>query len=318
MSAAASPIPAPRFRGKAPVRSATDDPVLAKIALILGTLTFLGLFLFLPLGAIFFEAFRRGAGVYFASLVHPEALAAVRMTLFATAVCVPVNVAFGLCAAWAIAKFDFRGKSFLITLIDLPFAVSPVIAGLVFVLVFGVRGWLGESLDTIGFDVIFATPGVILATLFVTFPFVARELIPLMQEQGSEEEEAAIVLGASGWQTFFRVTLPNIRWALVYGTVLCTARAMGEFGAVAVVAGNRGRTNTMPLYVELLYNEGKFAAAFAIASLLTMVGLMTLILKTVAELRLKAERKALNDTPNDDMNTPAAKPLNMPGDLALE
>lgn len=321
MSAVASEsplLPAPKVRRVAPVRSATDDPAIAKALLIFGTLSFLGLFLFLPLGAIFFEAFRRGAGVYFASLVHPEALAAIRMTLTATAICVPTNVAFGLCAAWAIAKFEFPGKSFLITLIDLPFAVSPVIAGLVFVLVFGVRGWLGESLDAVGFDVIFAMPGVILATLFVTFPFVARELIPLMQEQGSEEEEAAIVLGASGWQTFFRVTLPNIRWALVYGTVLCTARAMGEFGAVAVVAGNRGRTNTMPLYVELLYNEGKFAAAFAIASLLTLVGLITLVLKTIAEFRLKAERKALNDTPEDDVIDAAKTPLKMPGDLAHE
>ena len=240
----------------------------------------------MPLVAVFVEALRKGLPYFIASITEQDALAAIRLTLLTAFVAVPLNLAFGVAAAWAIAKFDFRGKSLLITLIDLPFSVSPVVVGLMFVLVFGLNGWLGPWLDAHGLKVIFAVPGIILATIFVTFPFVARELIPLMQAQGREEEEAAVVLGASGWQIFFRITLPNVRWGLLYGVILCNARAMGEFGAVSVVSGHiRGLTNTLPLHVEILYNDYNSTAAFACASLLALLALVTLAIKTVVERR---------------------------------
>jgi sulfate/thiosulfate transport system permease protein len=243
-----------------------------------------------PLAAIFAEALRKGFAVYAASFTDRNALSAIRLTLLVSAICVPLNLVFGLAASWAIAKFRFPGKSFLITLIDLPFAVSPVISGLIFVLLFGMRGWLGPWLNEHDIQIIFAVPGVILATLFVTFPFVAREVIPLMQEQGTDEELAAISLGASGWQTFWRVTLPNVKWALLYGVILCNARAMGEFGAVNVVSGHvRGSTNTLPLHVEILYNEYNFVAAFAVASLLALLALVTLAAKSIVEWRVRRE-----------------------------
>jgi sulfate transport system permease protein len=249
-------------------------------------LAFLGIFLFVPLAAVFYEALRKGVGVYWQAVIEPDALAAVRLTLLAAAISVPLNLVFGVAAAWAIAKFEFRGKNLLITLIDLPFSVSPVIAGLIFVLVFGLQGWFGEWLRDHDLKIIFAVPGIVLATIFVTFPFVARELIPLMQAQGTEEEEAAVVLGASGWQTLWRVTLPNVKWGLLYGVILSNARAMGEFGAVSVVSGHiRGLTNTLPLHVEILYNEYQFAAAFATASLLALLALVTLVLKVWVERR---------------------------------
>ena len=235
---------------------------------------------------VFAEAFRKGWQVYFAALVEPDALSAIALTLLVAAIAVPLNLVFGIAAAWAIAKFDFRGKQLLTTLIDLPFSVSPVIAGLIFVLLFGAQGWFGPWLIEHDVKIIFAVPGLVLATIFVTFPFVARELIPLMEAQGREEEEAAIVLGASGWQTFWRVTLPSIKWGLLYGVILCNARAMGEFGAVSVVSGHiRGRTNTLPLQVEILYNEYNFAAAFAVASLLALLALLTLVVKSLVEWR---------------------------------
>jgi sulfate transport system permease protein len=241
---------------------------------------------------VFTEALRKGLGTYFAALTEADAVAAIQLTLLVAAIAVPANLVFGVAAAWAIAKFDFRGKSVLITLIDLPFAVSPVISGLVYVLLFGAQGWLGPWLQAHDIRIIFAVPGIVLATVFVTFPFVARELIPLMQAQGTEEEEASRVLGASGWQMFWRVTLPNIKWALLYGVILCNARAMGEFGAVSVVSGHiRGQTNTMPLHIEILYNEYQFAAAFAVASLLAGLALVTLGLKYVVERRV-AQQKA--------------------------
>ena len=298
MTAAASPL----LGGAAPksslvssdivgrLRHATDEPVLVKGLLIGTTLAFLGLVLCVPLVAIFAEALRKGVGVFLASFTDAQALSAIRLTLITAAICVPLNLLFGLAAAWSISKFQFPGKSILITLIDLPFAVSPVISGLIFVLLFGMRGWLGPWLAEHNIQIIFAVPGMILATLFVTFPFVARELIPLMQEQGGDEELAAISLGASGWQTFWRVTLPNIKWALLYGVILCNARAMGEFGAVNVVSGHiRGKTNTMPLHVEILYNEYNFAAAFAMASLLALLALVTLAAKSVVEWRVRRE-----------------------------
>ena len=251
-------------------------------------LGFLTLFLFVPLVAVFAEALRKGFGVYLASLHEPAAWAAIKLTLLTAAISVPLNLVFGLAAAWAIAKFEFTGKSLLITLIDLPFAVSPVISGLIFVLLFGLQGWFGPWLAAHDIKLIFAVPGIVLATVFVTFPFVARELIPLMQEQGSEEEQAALSLGASGWQTFWRVTLPNVKWALLYGVILCNARAMGEFGAVSVVSGHiRGKTNTIPLHVEILYNEYNFVAAFAVASLLALLALLTLAAKSALEWRLR-------------------------------
>jgi sulfate/thiosulfate transport system permease protein len=275
------------------LRLATDEPGLVKFALTFTSLMFLTVVLFVPLAAIFAEALRKGVALYFASFTDAHALAAIRLTLLTAAICVPLNLVFGLAAAWAITKFHFPGKSFLITLIDLPFAVSPVISGLIFVLLFGMRGWLGPWLDSHGLQIIFATPGIILATLFVTFPFVARELIPLMQEQGSDEELAAVSLGASGWQTFWRVTLPNVKWALLYGVILCNARAMGEFGAVNVVSGRvRGKTNTMPLHVEILYNEYNFVAAFAVASLLALLAIVTLAAKSVVEWRVRREYEA--------------------------
>jgi sulfate transport system permease protein len=276
---------------RTPLRAATDEPVWVRWLLVGISVTFLSLFLFVPLAAVFAEAFRKGLGVYLASFRDPHALAAIRLTLLTAAVSVPASLVFGLSAAWAIAKFDFRGKSLLITLIDLPFAVSPVVSGLIYVLLFGLSGWLGPWLRTQDLQVIFAVPGIVLATLFVTFPFVARELIPLMQEQGTEEEQAALSLGASGWQTFWRVTLPNIKWALLYGVILCNARAMGEFGAVSVVSGHiRGKTNTMPLHVEILYNEYNFVAAFAVASLLALLALATLALKSLVEWQMQRQK----------------------------
>lgn len=264
-------------------------------AVLIGVaLAFLILFLFIPLIGVFVEAFRRGAGVFFAALSEPEAVSAIQLTLLVAGISVPLNAVFGVAAAWSITKFDFPGKAMLITLIDLPFSVSPVVAGLVYVLLFGAGSVLGPFLDdNFGFQVLFAVPGLVLATVFVTLPFVARELIPLMQEQGTSNEEAALSLGASGWQTFFRVTLPSIRWALLYGVLLCNARAMGEFGAVSVVSGHiRGETNTMPLYVEILYNEYNFAAAFSVASVLALLAILTLGIKSFLEWRFAGELAA--------------------------
>jgi sulfate transport system permease protein len=269
--------------------AASDTPVV-KWLIIAISLTFFATFLLLPLFAVFVEAFKKGWEAYLTAILEPDALSAMRLTLLAAAIAVPLNVVFGIAAAWAIAKHDFRGKQFLITLIDLPFSVSPVIAGLVYVLVFGLQGWFGPWLYEHDIKIIFAVPGIVLATIFVTVPFVARELIPLMQSQGREEEEAALVLGASGWRMFSRVTLPNIKWGLLYGVILCNARAMGEFGAVSVVSGHiRGQTNTMPLHVEILYNEYQFAAAFAVASLLALLALVTLVIKTIIEWRVGRE-----------------------------
>jgi sulfate transport system permease protein len=276
-------------------RKATNtlEPGWVRFALITVALLFLTLFLFVPLLAVFVEALKHGWTTYKEAIIEPDALAAVKLTLIAAGVSVPLNLVFGVAAAWAIAKFDFRGKSVLLTLIDLPFSVSPVIAGLIYVLMFGSQGWFGPWLMDHDIKILFAVPGIVLATVFITFPFVARELIPLMQAQGSEEEEAALVLGASGWQTFRRVTLPNIKWGLLYGVILCNARAMGEFGAVSVVSGHiRGETNTMPLQVEILYNEYNFTAAFAIASLLALLALVTLAVKSFIEWRLHQSRKA--------------------------
>jgi sulfate transport system permease protein len=260
-------------------------------------LVFFAFFLLLPLVAVFVEALRKGWGTYLTALSDPDALAAVRLTLLAAAISVPLNLVFGISAAWAIAKFEFRGKQFLITLIDLPFSVSPVIAGLVWVLIFGAQGWVGPWAAEHDLKIIFAVPGIVLATIFVTFPFVARELIPLMEAQGREEEEAAIVLGATGWQAFWRVTLPNVKWGLLYGVILCNARAMGEFGAVSVVSGHiRGMTNTLPLHVEILYNEYNFAAAFAVASILALLALVTLALKTFVEFQHARSMAAPTET----------------------
>jgi sulfate/thiosulfate transport system permease protein len=260
-----------------------ESPVVKWTILALG-LSFFALFLLMPLVAVFTEALRKGVGVYFAALTEPDAVSALVLTLTAALIAVPLNLVFGLWAAWLVTKFDFRGKSFLVTLIDLPFSVSPVVAGLIYVLMFGAQGWFGPWMQAHDLKIIFAVPGIVLATVFVTFPFVARELIPLMEAQGREEEEAATVLGASGWQTFWRVTLPNVKWGLLYGVILCNARAMGEFGAVSVVSGHiRGLTNTLPLHVEILYNEYQFAAAFAVASLLALLALVTLGLKKLVE-----------------------------------
>ena len=282
----------PSFSPRA-VTGATTEPAWLRRTLIAVALLFLTLFLFVPLATVFFEALKKGWDVYLAAIVEDDARSAIRLTLIAAAISVPLNLVFGVAAAWCIAKFEFRGKSLLLTLIDLPFSVSPVIAGLIFVLVFGLQGWFGEWLRDHDLKVIFAVPGIVLATVFITFPFVARELIPLMQAQGSDEEEAAIQLGASGFQTFFYVTLPNIRWALLYGVLLCNARAMGEFGAVSVVSGHiRGETNTMPLQVEILYNEYNFVAAFAVASLLALLALVTLSLKSFLEWRFRDQLAA--------------------------
>ena len=263
---------------------ATTEPALVRWTLIGVVLVFLGLFLAVPLAAVFSEALGKGVAAYFAAFREPDALAAIRLTLLTASIAVPLNLLFGVAAAWAIAKFEFVGKNLLITLIDLPFSVSPVVSGLIYVLLFGLQGWLGPWLAEHDIKIIFAVPGIVLATIFVTFPFVARELIPLMQAQGTEEEEAARVLGAGGWQTFWRVTLPNIKWGLLYGVILCNARAMGEFGAVSVVSGHvRGLTNTIPLHVEILYNEYNSTAAFAVASLLALLALVTLAAKSVVE-----------------------------------
>ena len=269
-------------------RSAHTEPAWVRLLIIGSALTFLTVFVVLPLILVFSEALAKGAAFYLSALADNEALAAIKLTLIAAGISVGLNLVFGVIAAWAIAKFDFPGKTFLITLIDLPFSVSPVISGLVFVLLFGAQGWFGPWLMAHGVQILFAVPAIVLATTFVTFPFVARELIPLMQEQGQQEEEAAISLGASGWTTFWRVTMPNIKWGLLYGVLLCNARAMGEFGAVSVVSGHiRGETNTMPLLVEILYNEYQMVAAFAIASLLALLALVTLIAKTVLEGRIE-------------------------------
>ncbi|MDO5625390.1 MAG: sulfate ABC transporter permease subunit CysW [Pseudomonadota bacterium] len=281
-----------------PKRVRTTESPAVRVLLIALALGFMLLFLVLPLAAVFVEALKGGASAYLDALKDPDALAAVRLTLLTAAIAVPLNLVFGVCAAWAIAKFEFRGKAFLTTLIDLPFSVSPVVAGLIYVLVFGAQGWLGPWLAEHDIKIIFAVPGIILATVFVTFPFIARELIPLMQAQGSDEEQAAQVLGASGWQTFWRVTLPNIKWGLIYGVILCNARAMGEFGAVSVVSGHiRGQTNTMPLHVEILYNEYQGQAAFAVASLLALLAIVTLVLKTWVEWRHEREMKATTELP---------------------
>jgi sulfate transport system permease protein len=276
----------------------TTEAAWVRWTLTAVALAFMALFLVLPLAAVFAEALRKGWGAYLEALTEPEAWSAIRLTLLTAAVAVPLNLLFGVAAAWAIAKHEFRGKAFLTTLIDLPFSVSPVVAGLIYVLVFGAQGWLGPWLAAHDIKIIFAVPGIVLATVFVTFPFVARELIPLMQAQGSEEEQAAIVLGASGWQTFWRVTLPNVKWGLIYGVILCNARAMGEFGAVSVVSGHiRGQTNTLPLHVEVLYNEYQSVAAFAVASLLALLALVTLGIKSVAEWRMERERTEQAELP---------------------
>jgi len=280
------PLPATAARGK-------QESKAVRWLLIALALAFLTLFLFVPLVAVFYEALKKGVGVYWRAIVEPDALSAIRLTLLTAAIAVPMNLVFGVAAAWAIAKFEFPGKNVLTTLIDLPFSVSPVIAGLIYVLMFGAQGWFGPWLQAHDIKIIFAVPGIVLATIFVTFPFVARELIPLMEAQGTEEEEAAVVLGASGWQTFWRVTLPNIKWGLLYGVILCNARAMGEFGAVSVVSGHiRGATNTMPLHVEILYNEYNFVAAFAVASLLALLALLTLVAKAIVERRFQQERES--------------------------
>jgi len=275
---------------EAPVRprntsAATTERPAVRALLIALALAFLALFLILPVVVVFAEALRKGVGAYLATFHDPDALAAIRLTLTVVVIAVPLNMLFGIAAAWAIAKFEFRGKNLLITLIDLPFSISPVVSGLIYVLLFGAQGYFGPWLKAHGIEIIFALPGIVLATMFVTFPFVARELIPLMEEQGNADEEAALTLGASGLRAFLTVTLPNIRWGLLYGVLLCNARAMGEFGAVAVVSGHvRGFTNTMPLHVEILYNEYNFAAAFAMASLLTLLALVTLVAKTLLEM----------------------------------
>ncbi|GAC1703386.1 MAG: sulfate ABC transporter permease subunit CysW [Candidatus Acidiferrum sp.] len=277
--------------------AATTEPTIIRAVFIGTAVVFLLLFIFLPLAVVFAEAFSKGLHVYLASLRSPDTLAAIRVTLLTAGIAVPLNVVFGVAAAWAIGKFDFFGKSLLITLIDLPFSVSPVVSGLIYVLLFGLQGIFGHWLAEHDIRIIFAVPGIVLATTFVTFPFVARELIPLLQAQGKEEEEAALTLGASGWQTFFRVTLANIKWGLLYGIILCNARAMGEFGAVSVVSGHiRGLTNTMPLHVEILYNEYQFAAAFAVASLLALLALVTLVVKTVVEWQARHHLSASAET----------------------
>jgi sulfate transport system permease protein len=281
---AAATLPLPP-RARAATRT-TTEPLLVKALLTAVALGFLALFLVVPLAAVFAQALEKGWAAYAAALREPMALSALRLTLLTAAVAVPLNLVFGLAAAWAIAKFEFPGKNVLVTLIDLPFAVSPVISGMVFILLFGRQGLLGPWAESHGWKLVFSVPGLVLATLFVTFPFVARELIPLMQAEGTDEEEAARVLGASGFQIFRRVTLPNVKWGLLYGVILCNARAMGEFGAVSVVSGHiRGRTNTLPLHVEILYNEYNFQAAFAVASLLTFLAFVTLVAKTIVEKR---------------------------------
>jgi sulfate transport system permease protein len=286
--------PALRTAAPASRRSGTTEAAWVRYTLIGAALTFMALFLVLPLAAVFAEALRKGFGAYVEALQEPDAWSALRLTLLTAAIAVPLNLVFGVAAAWCIAKYEFRGKAFLTTLVDLPFSVSPVVAGLIYVLMFGAQGWFGLWLQAHDIKIIFAVPGIVLATVFVTFPFIARELIPLMQSQGNDEEQAAIVLGATGWQTFWYVTLPNIKWGLIYGVILCNARAMGEFGAVSVVSGHiRGQTNTLPLHVEILYNEYQSVAAFAVASLLAILALVTLIIKSVAEWLHARELKAI-------------------------
>lgn len=289
-------------------RVTTTEAPWVRNTLVGVALLFLLLFLVLPLAAVFAEALRKGLGAYLEGLREPDAWSAIKLTLLTAAIAVPLNLVFGVAAAWCIAKYEFRGKAFLTTLVDLPFSVSPVVAGLIYVLVFGAQGWFGPWLAEHDIKIVFAVPGIVLATIFVTFPFIARELIPLMQAQGNEEEQAAIVLGATGWQTFRHVTLPNIKWGLIYGVILCNARAMGEFGAVSVVSGHiRGQTNTMPLHVEILYNEYQSVAAFAVASLLALLALVTLVIKSVAEWQQEREMKAANALPPE--RPPAAMPL---------
>ena len=296
-----------------PIRRAkagTTEAKWVRWTLIGIALVFLFLFLVLPLAAVFTEALRKGFGAYFEALQEPDAWSAIKLTLLATVIAVPLNLVFGVAASWAIAKYEFRGKSFLTTLVDLPFSVSPVVAGLVYVLLFGANGWIGPWLQAHDVKIIFAVPGIVLATVFVTFPFIARELIPLMQAQGNDEEQAAIVLGASGWQTFWYVTLPNIKWGLLYGVILTNARAMGEFGAVSVVSGHiRGQTNTLPLHVEILYNEYQSVAAFAVASLLAILALVTLVIKSVSEWRIERELKAIAELPPE---RPRETPMGVP------
>ena len=283
-----------KYSAKVAKSRAASEPTWIRWTLITTALLFLSLFLFMPLAAVFTEALRKGFDTYISALADADALSAMKLTFIAALIAVPLNLVFGVAAAWAIAKFEFRGKSILITLIDLPFAVSPVIAGLIYVLIFGLQGWFGGWLSDHDLKVIFAIPGIVLATIFVTFPFVARELIPLMQAQGKDEEEAALVLGASGWQILWRVTLPNIKWGLLYGVILTNARAMGEFGAVSVVSGHiRGLTNTMPLHVEILYNEYNYAAAFAVASVLALLALVTLVLKSIVEWHAARSARAI-------------------------
>jgi len=263
---------------------AISEPAIVRWLWVAIAVVFLGVFLFLPLAVVFTTAFEKGVDVYFRTFRDPDTLAAIQLTLLAAGIAVPLNMVFGIAAAWTLGKFEFVGKSLLITLIDLPFSVSPVVSGLIYVLLFGLQGLLGPWLIAHGVRIIFAVPGIVLATIFVTFPFVARELLPMMQAQGNDEEEAALTLGASGWQTFFRVTLPNVKWALLYGVILCNARAMGEFGAVSVVSGHiRGLTDTMPLHIEILYNDYQFVAAFSVASLLALLALLTLVVKAVVE-----------------------------------
>ena len=279
-------------------RAGTTEAPWVRRLLIALALAFMLLFLVLPLAAVFAEALRKGFGAYLEGLREPDAWSAIRLTLLTAAIAVPLNLVFGVAAAWCIAKYEFKGKAFLTTLVDLPFSVSPVVAGLTYVLIFGANGWIGPWLMAHDIKIIFAVPGIVLATVFVTVPFIARELIPLMQAQGNDEEQAAIVLGATGWQTFWYVTLPNIKWGLLYGVILCNARAMGEFGAVSVVSGHiRGQTNTMPLHIEILYNEYQSVAAFAAASLLALLALVTLVIKTVAEHRNEQALKAAAELP---------------------
>ena len=292
----AGPLPRTPRPGFRPAKRHLTEPRLLRWALVALVLAFLGLFLLLPLAMVFTEALAKGWTAYRSAVVEPDALAALYLTLLAAGIAVPANLVFGVAAAWAIAKFRFRGRSLLITLIDLPFAVSPVIAGMVFVLLFGRQGLLGPWLLDHDMKIVFAVPGIVLATIFISFPFVAREIIPVMEAAGTEEEEAARLLGASGFQTFWRVTMPNIKWGLLYGVILCNARAMGEFGAVSVVSGKiRGLTNTLPLHVEILYNEYNFQAAFAVASLLTLLALVTLVAKTIVERRLERSLAAQDD-----------------------
>ena len=280
--------PTKTFSSKKGSNNRVTEPAIVRWVLIAIALAFLALFLVLPLAAVFSQAFEKGLVVYLAALKEPDTLSSVWLTLITAAVAVPLNLVFGVIASWAIAKFTFPGKNLLITLIDLPFSVSPVISGLIFILIFGRQGWLGPFLEAHDIKIVFAVPGIMLATVFVTFPFIARELIPLMESQGKDEEEAAMVLGATGLQTFFRVTFPNIKWGIIYGVILCNARAMGEFGAVSVVSGHiRGSTNTVPLQVEILYNEYNYTAAFAVASLLTFLALITLVIKTIAEWKVR-------------------------------